>query len=120
MTRYELKQLRKLLFIEVTEAAKFIADCESRTWQRYESGSRSIPLDVEQTIQQLALTRQERLQFEYDDKDPNYRYFDTFEEYKEAGGGGNELMWRLAQSVATALLCERESEKWRIEETITV
>jgi len=119
MTNNELKQLRKLLFIEVTEAAKHIGDCEPRTWQRWESGDRSIPLDVEQTIQQLALTRQELLQFEYDDKDPNYRYFDKFEEYKVAGGGGNELMWRLAQSVATALLCEREAEKWRIEETIS-
>lgn len=119
MTKYELKQLRKLLFIEVVEAAKLIGDCEPRTWQRWESGDRGIPLDVEQTIQQLVLTRQEQLQFEFNEQDPNYRYFDTFEEYKNAGGGGNELKWRLAQSVATALLCEREAEKWRIEEIIS-
>jgi len=120
MTKYELKQLRKLLFIEVTEAAKLIGDCEPRTWQRWEDGSRGIPLDIEQTIQQLALTRQEQLQYEYDEHDPSCCYFDKFEEYKAAGGGSNELKWRLAQSVATALLCEREAEKWRIEETIIV
>ena len=118
MTNNELKQLRKLLFIEVTEGAKHIGDCEPRTWQRWESGDRAVPNDVAQDIQQLCLTRTERLQLEFNEQDPNYRYFDSFEEYKAAGGGGNELMWRLAQSVAATLLCEREAYKWRNEETI--
>ena len=118
MTNYELKQLRKLLFIEVTEAAEFIGQCEPRTWQRWENGDRGIPLDVEQDMQQLALTRLERLGFECDELDCNYRYFDSYDEYKSAGGGGNKLMWRLAQSVATALLCDKQAEIWRKEETI--
>lgn len=118
MTNYELKQLRRLLFLEVNEAARLIGDCEPRTWQRWERGDRSIPTDVIQTMQMLALTRLDRLRFDFNDADPNYRYFETFKDFKSAGGGGNELMWRLAQSVATALLCEREADKWREEETI--
>lgn len=118
MTNHELKQLRRLLFIEVNEAASLIGTCEPRTWQRWESGDRSIPTDVIQTMQMLALTRLDRLQFDFNDADPNYRYFETFNAFKSAGGGGNELMWRLAQSVATALLCEREADKWREAETI--
>lgn len=109
MTKYELKQLRKLLFIEVIEAAKHIGGCEPRTWQRWESGDRGIPPDVKRTIQQLIFTRQDRLQCDYDENDPNYCYFDTFEEYKSAGGEGGKIEWRLAQSVVTALLCERRS-----------
>lgn len=118
MTNYELKQLRRLLFLEVSEAAQFIGDCESRTWQRWEKGDRAIPKDVIQTVQMLALSRLDYLQFEHDDSDPSIRYFETFDEYKAAGGGGNELKWRLAQSVASALLCEREAESWKEEETI--
>jgi len=118
MNNNELKQLRRLLFLDVAEAAAHIGECEPRTWQRWEKGDRSIPLDVVKTIQMLALSRLEMLQFEFDESNPSYCYFETFKAYKSAGGAGNELKWRLAQSVATALLCEREADKWRVEETI--
>ena len=118
MTNHELKQLRRLLFLEVSEAAQLIGECEPRTWQRWEKGDRAIPRDVIQKVQMLSLSRLEYLQHEHDESDPSIRYFETFHEYKAAGGGGNELKWRLAQSVATALLCEREAESWREEETI--
>ena len=118
MINNELKQLRRLLFLEVSEAAALIGDCESRTWQRWEKGDRAIPIDVTRAIQMLALIRLERLQIEFDEDDPNYRYFDSFDKYKTSGGTGNELKWRLAQSVATALLCETAADKWREVETI--
>ncbi|MGR5451413.1 DUF1870 family protein [Vibrio sp. PNB22_3_1] len=118
MKNNELKQLRRLLFLEVSEAAALIGECEPRTWQRWEKGDRSIPNDVVQTMQMLALTRLDQLQVEFDETDPNYRYFENFSDYKAAGGAGNELKWRLAQSVATALLCEKEADKWRAEEAI--
>ncbi|HHY0551884.1 TPA: DUF1870 family protein [Vibrio parahaemolyticus] len=118
MTNNELKQLRRLLFLEVSEAAALIGECEPRTWQRWEKGDRAIPIDVARAIQMLGLARLERLQVEFDEVDVNYRYFETFDEYKAAGGAGNELKWRLAQSVASALLCESEADKWREEETI--
>ena len=119
MTHTELRQLRKLLFIDVTEAARLIGECEPRTWQRWEKGDRSVPLDVVQTINMLSLTRLERLQLESDDNDPSCRYFETFEEYKACGGGGNELMWRLAQSVAAHILHEQQAQLWRIQEAIS-
>lgn len=118
MTNHDLKQLRRLLFLEVNEAAKLIGECEPRTWQRWEKGDRAIPNDVSRGIQMLALTRLERLHVEFDEADPNYRYFENFEGYKASGGAGNEINWRLAQSVAAALLCEKEADKWRKEETI--
>jgi len=117
MTNHELKQLRQLLFLDVSEAAKLIGDCEPRTWQRWEKGDRAIPNDVIQTIQMLALTRIERLSVEFDAVDPNYRYFQTFDEYKASGGGGNALKWRLAQSVAAHILSEQQADCWRREES---
>ncbi|WP_413734289.1 DUF1870 family protein [Shewanella sp. BJSY2023SW005] len=118
MTNHELKQLRRLLFIEVSEAARLIGDCEPRTWQRWEKGDRQVPGDVIETLQMLALSRYEMLQFEFDETNPNYRYFETYDEFKEAGGGGNELKWRLAQSVSAALLCERSADYWRTQEIV--
>ena len=112
MTNNELTQLRRLLFLEVSEAAALIGKCEPRTWERWENGDRAIPNAVSTIIQMLALTRLERLQIEFDKADPNYCYFYSFNDYKSAGGEGNELKWRLAQSVATAALCESEAEKW--------
>tara|TARA_B100002049_G_C16085590_1_gene379374 strand:- start:8278 stop:8433 length:156 start_codon:yes stop_codon:yes gene_type:complete len=44
--------------------------------------------------------------------------FQIFEEYKASGGGGNELMWRLAQSVAAHILHEQQALLWRDEEAI--
>jgi hypothetical protein len=118
MNGTELKQLRRLLFIDISEAAKLIGECEPRTWQRWEKGDRSVPLDVAETIQMLSLTRMEKLQYEYDENNPNYRYFETFDEYKACGGGGNELMWRMAQSLAAQLLCDQQASLWRMQETI--
>lgn len=119
MTASELKQLRKLLFIDITEAARLIGECETRTWQRWEKGDRPIRLDVIETMQMLSLSREELLSVEYDEANPNYRHFETFKEYKDANGGGNELKWRLAQSIASQLLCEQQALLWQQRETIS-
>jgi hypothetical protein len=117
MNNNEIKQLRTLLFLDVTEAAKYIGNCEPRTWQRWEKGDRAIPGDVQQTMQMLALTRLDMLQVQYSKTDPMYQYFADYDEFYNKTGA-SLIKWRLAQSVAAALLCEREAEKWRVEETI--
>ncbi|KEK29120.1 Aca2/YdiL-like domain-containing protein [Shewanella xiamenensis] len=120
MTNTELKQLRTLLFLDVTEAAQHIGDCEPRTWQRWEKGDRAVPVDVAQTMQMLALTRVDMLQVEYDAADPMYQYFSEYEDFKAATGatGASVLKWRLAQSVSAQLVSEQQAEIWRAEETI--
>ena len=118
MTSNELKQLRQLLFLEVAEAAKWIGNCEPRTWQRWEKGDRSIPPDVAQEMKMLACTRQEMLAVEFDPDDPNYRYFASHEEFAALIGNKNPVKWRLAQSVGAALYAELSADEWRNEETI--
>lgn len=117
MTNNELKQLRILLFLDVTEAAQHIGDCEARTWQRWEKGDRAVPVDVAQTMQMLALSRFDMLQVECAEADPMYTFFADYVDFKDKTGA-SVIKWRLAQSVATALLVEREAESWREEETI--
>lgn len=117
MNNNELKQLRTLLFLDVTEAAKYIGDCEPRTWQRWEKGDRTVPADVAQKMQKLALTRIDMLQVGYDAAAPMYQYFAEYEDFN-AITGASVIKWRLAQSVASVLLCEREAEAWRKEEAM--
>ncbi|SFC49197.1 DUF1870 family protein [Pragia fontium] len=118
MNNFELKQLRKLLFLSPSEAAEEIGNVETRTWQRWEKGERAIPLDVISKIQMLALTRQERLSVEPDSNDYNYQYIELFDDFINVSGVKSIVKWRLAQSVAAQLLLERESEAWRMEEII--
>lgn len=61
MTNTELKALRRLFFLDVSEAAQFIGDCHVRTWQRWEQGTRSIPKDVIKIMNLLKGDRQEIL-----------------------------------------------------------
>lgn len=58
MTNTELKALRRLFFLDVTEAAQFIGNCHVRTWQRWEQGTRSIPDDVVKMMNLLIEERQ--------------------------------------------------------------
>lgn len=61
MTNIELKALRRLFFLDVSEAARFIGDCHVRTWQRWEQGTIKIPEDVIEMINLLKEDRQEIL-----------------------------------------------------------
>ena len=118
MKNFELKQLRKLFFLDVTEAAKWVGDVEPRTWQRWEDGTRNIPLDVIETMQMLALTRIELLAVEFDPNNVAYRYFETVDEHTKALGAYSVIKWRMAQSIAAQLTLEKHAAIWRQEETI--
>lgn len=61
MTNIELKALRRLFFLDVSEAARFIGDCHVRSWQRWEQGTRRIPDDVIKMMNLLREDRQEIL-----------------------------------------------------------
>ena len=117
MNNNELKMLRKLFFLEVAEAAKYIGEVEPRTWQRWEEGTRKVPLDIAETMQMLALTRSDFLAVEFDENDVSYLYFDNIEDHAKELGITSVIKWRLAQSVAAQLLAEEQALIWQKEET---
>lgn len=96
------------------EVSEVVGDCDTRSWQRWEKGQRKVPLHITQSMQKLALARLELLKSKGAKTDVNCRYFEEYEEYLEAGGDGNVLKWRIAQSVGAALLCERDAVNWRL------
>lgn len=118
MNSNELRMLRKLFFLEVAEAAKHVGKVEPRTWQRWEDVTRNIPLDVIQTMQMLALTRNDLLAVEFDENNPAYQYFDSIEAHSKALGITSVIKWRMAQSIAAQLSAEKHAALWQTEETI--
>lgn len=61
MTNAELKALRRLFFLDIAEAAQFVGNCQVRTWQRWEKGTKTIPADVIKMMNILKEDRQEIL-----------------------------------------------------------
>lgn len=118
MTHTELKQLRTLLFLSPSEAAREIARVETRTWQRWEKGDRDIPADVVNAMQMLALSRQEYLETESAGDSYMYQYFDQHEDFIKVSGTKSVIKWRLSQSVSSQLFAEKQAIIWRQEETI--
>lgn len=110
--------LRKLFFLDVKEAAQYVGKVEARTWQRWEDGSRNIPLDVIQDMQMLSLTRSDLLAVEFDETNPAYTYFESIEDHEKALGIKSVIKWRMAQSIAAQLSAEKHAAIWQQEETV--
>lgn len=112
MNAIQLKQIRTLLFLSCADAAELIGNCEVRTWQRWEKGDRQIPLDVATTVSMLSLSLYERITQGVDENSAESRYFDSYHEYKVAGGTGTHIMWHLAQATSAQLELRRAALSW--------
>lgn len=108
MNAKELQALRKMLMLDVSEAAEIIGGVSTRSWQYWEAGRSPVPDDVEDKMMR-ALTQRQHLMDEIEanlDKEgdtisvPFYAYHD---EFAEANPGKGILPWRISQSVAAEL-----------------
>lgn len=110
MTNTELKQLRKLLFLEISEASKYIGKCDPRTWQRWEKGDRTISQKTINEMKKLALARHDAVINPENKNKPLYQYFDTYEKFKSKTSG-TIVQWRLGQSIASEWLYNDRKQK---------
>ena len=110
INRFELQAIRKLLMLDVTEAAQEIGNVSSRSWQYWESGERPIPSDVDMEMYALISMRNEVLseifEAEKDEEERPQKWYPTFEKFEHDYPGFNKVWWRLHQSVLSHLFCE--------------
>lgn len=105
MTNKELQALRKLLMLDVSEAAEYIGKLKSpRAWQYWEAGRSPVPDDVVNSMLDLGdkrLTMIDELEKQIK-KSPNNQpvYYLHFEDFQEKQPKGTVIDWRLGQSVA--------------------
>ena len=102
----ELQYLRRLIYLDVSEAATHIADVSARTWHRWEEGTRKVPADILNKTQDIV---DQYVDFVMDGEESNplCQYFDSFDLFhKETGAGVIE--WRLAQAVSAGKYAKEE------------
>lgn len=112
MNNKELQASRKLLFLELTEAAEHIGQVSERTWQQWENGEISIPDDV--TTEMIVLAQQHsNMMIAIDEiiqdnlpEQIEIAYYYTFGEYKADNPSATYTDWRISQSVASYYFLE--------------
>jgi len=112
LTHSELQACRKLLMLDVTEAAEWIGKVSNRSWQRWESGQHEIPGDVDEEIY-ACIQRQQNIVSEYtqwqlDNEGEMLKmpYYHTFDQYAACNKGATKLDWRIHQSAVAFVFSE--------------
>lgn len=106
MNNLELQAARKLLMLDVSEAAEEIGKVSARSWQYWETAQRSIPEDVVNEMYALLSIRTEKINALDDllgkttNGDLKLRYCLSFEQYQEQRPDAKKMQWRIEQSVA--------------------
>lgn len=103
MNHKELQAARKLLMLDVSEAAEFVGRVSTRSWQYWESGRYAIPSDVADEVAMLLKMRSDMIAQVFEDAPTAHitlRYFNSFAEFEHAHIDGTVVGWRLHQSVA--------------------
>lgn len=104
MDNYQLQALRKLLFLDVAEAAALIGEVTPRAWQRWEQGSRKVPQDVADSMNDWCMLYSQTLNEHRKNKPIYYKSLDEFE---QATGKRNVVTWRITQAVYSQLLLKQ-------------
>lgn len=112
----ELQAMRKLLMLDVSEAAELIGKVSQRTWQYWESGRSPVPDDVDAEIYGLIQMRNDiihdltetQVKSELSDKPDELKmhYYHTFEQFESEHAGKNKVDWRVHQAAVSFVFSE--------------
>ncbi|WP_439640566.1 Aca2/YdiL-like domain-containing protein [Nevskia sp.] len=114
MNSRELQACRKVLMLDVSEAAEWVGGVSPRSWQYWESGRSEVPVDVERQINDLLAIRLEMMNA-CDEKLANGEaltlpFFPSLAQYQAENPDGTPLGWRLSQSVAALYFAEGHAQ----------
>ena len=118
MNCYELQALRKLLMLDVKEAAEHIGEVAPRTWQYWESGRSQVPGDVASAMLDWNAWRDQALKTRVKQINKlaslgeriRLNFYKTLDDFAAATGKRNVITWRISQSVAAELYSENRVE----------
>lgn len=116
MNAKELQALRKLLMLDVGEAARIIGKVSARSWQYWEAGRSNVPDDVADLMNALLTQRQAiieaiehrvRQHSEAPDDEHGQRlqlpFYSSLEEYQKDHPEEGSMAWRAYQSAVAEL-----------------
>lgn len=105
LNNHELQAMRKMLMLDVSEAAELIGNVSNRTWQYWEAGRSPVPEDVDTEIYALKSQLNECIDgiVEAGEENNNLQWYHTFEEFLRDYPGQNKVWWKLHQAVCAEL-----------------
>ena len=110
LNNLELAALRRAMMMDVADAAKHIGNVGVRTWQHWETGRNRVPADVNEEMYAIWSQRQECLngvtETTKPEDEPSIPFFRKYEDFSAVFSEGNEVWWRVYQSVAAFLFSE--------------
>lgn len=113
MINSDLQVLRKMLFLDVAEAASAIGDVTVRTWQRWEDGTRKVPADVINDVNDFIAIMHNKLA-EHIEGQTSPHYYANILEWELATGKSSRqavVFWRMSQAIyAQALAMKMANE----------
>jgi hypothetical protein len=105
MTNKQLQALRKLFFLEISEAATHIAGVDfPLPWKEWEDGIQDVPDYIADAMLTLADKRMDIIE-EIEatlngDEEMQIDYYETYEKYKKHFENPTVVNWRLSQAIA--------------------
>lgn len=101
--------MRKMLMLDVSEAAELIGNVSNRTWQYWEAGRSPVPSDVDEDIYALKSQLNECIEgiIEAEEEDNNVRWYHTFGDFESDYPGHNKVWWKLHQAVCAELFANQ-------------
>ncbi|WP_338729031.1 DUF1870 family protein (plasmid) [Shewanella baltica] len=109
MNNYQLQALRKLLMLDVSEAAEVIGGVSNRTWQYWESGRSLVPDDVKKRICALYELRVFLISQIRNAKPNQLRWYHTYDSFITDYPQSDSVHWRLHQSVLAQVYADNQS-----------
>ncbi|MGV6475553.1 DUF1870 family protein [Azotobacter beijerinckii] len=117
MNNSELQAIRKLLMLDVREAAEEIGKVSVRSWQYWEAGRSKVPVDIDVEMNLLLEVRLERMGVIDDQlaalpegEKLRLPYYLSFEQYLKANPGAKKTLWRMDQGIAALYYTEGRAE----------
>jgi|GEM_PF-740345 hypothetical protein len=108
LNRFELQAMRKILMLDVSEAAKYIGNVSNRTWQYWESGKNPIPADIDEEVYAMISQRNEIIDgiiTHKEDEQPT-RWYHAYSDFQNDYKNRTKVWWKLHQSVVAFLFSE--------------
>ena len=114
LSNSELQAMRKLLMLDVSEAAELIGNVSPRSWQYWESGRSAVPDDVDMEIYGLIQQRNDLIDKLLEEQEAAEKsgkvfvmeYFHTFDQFASKFPGKNKVDWRIHQAAVSFIFSE--------------
>lgn len=109
MNNYQLQAMRKILMLDVAEAAEGIGGVSNRTWQYWEAGRSLVPDDVKKTICELYELRILLISEINKVQISQFRWYHTYDSFIADYPQSDSVHWRLHQSVLAQVYADNQS-----------